>query len=498
VWQNIPNDGTVPPSSPTLFEYFRKEARTSITDNFVILGKDKLFMLAASNHLHYGSAFGASTKFSLSPNDDTLTLQNIRSAFSTYHPRLTITNLAQVDAYGHNGIWEDYVRSIKIADSVVNETWNLICSDPIYKGKTTVIITNDHGRHNNEYWYSHGDTCDGCRHIILLVLGPDTKGGAVDTIRRTQIDIAPTVGELMNVSTPLCQGRSMIPVRPPDSPIPASPNDDTINQPLSLSIRWHPVPRAEKYHVQLSTDTDFVKPLINDATLTWDSKSVGPLSVGTTYFWHVRAINAGGASAWSPTRRFTTVPTIPPIVTLTAPENAAILTKDSIDLSWNTASVEVDRYLLEIALDSLMTKQVLRDSMITEHSRVQKFFRNKAVFWWHVKAHYPLGWAEWSATRRFIVDIPQIVESPVTFTLSFEGNSKQGSPLRLNYALPKASRVTISLFTMRGQRIGKLLDSWQAPAYYTIAMPIRTVPRGFYLLEFTAGSFQKTKRVFRY
>jgi hypothetical protein len=497
VWQNIPNDGAVPPSSPTVFEYFRKELHTSPSENFVILGKDKLYAIAASSHPDYGSAFGASVRFSVSPYDDTLTWKNIISVFTTNHPRLTITNLASVDVWGHSGIWEEYVRAIYLADSVVNKTWDLIQSDSVYKDKTTLIVTNDHGRHDGDAWSGHGDDCDGCRHIILLVLGPDTKAGVMDTIRRTQIDLAPTIGELLDFSTPLCNGTSLIPVRPPATPVLISPGNDTIHQPLTVSLRWTPVTRSERYHIQLGTDSQFFQPLTDDSLLTWNSKTVGPLSIKTVYYWRVRSINSGGASAWSPTRRFTTVPTMPPIVILTAPENAAMLSRNSVHFSWSTTSVEVDRYQLEIALDSPMTMRVFQDSQITKNSTVHKSSRSKALFFWRVKAHYAYGWADWSATRRFIMDVPVAFQPPEKFTFAFGERRKPGSPLVLNYTLPKASNVSIYLYAINGQRIGTVVNAWQKPDFYRVAMPTQTLSRGFYLLDFRAGHYRASKLFFR-
>jgi len=41
---------------------------------------------------------------------------------------------------------------------------------------------------------------------MLLIVGPDTPAGAIDSSTRTQVDIAPTVGRLLGFSTPLSVG----------------------------------------------------------------------------------------------------------------------------------------------------------------------------------------------------------------------------------------------------------------------------------------------------
>jgi arylsulfatase A-like enzyme len=92
-------------------------------------------------------------------------------------------------------------RGFPVTDySLVYELWKLIQTDSIYKNTTTLFITNDHGRHTTDF-AGHRDQCDGCRHIMLMALGPDVKAGEVDSVTRYQIDIAPTIGMLLGYST---------------------------------------------------------------------------------------------------------------------------------------------------------------------------------------------------------------------------------------------------------------------------------------------------------
>lgn len=204
-WQYIANDGSERPHKPTLFEYFRKRQNISQTENYVVLGKDKLNVLSYSDHVEYGISYQASVKTSVSPFDDVRTLENTREVIATYHPRLVIVNLAETDKAGHSAVWSDYVLALQKADSIIYELWAFIQSDTIYNNKTTMFVTNDHGRHTGNF-SDHGDSCDGCRHIMLLVIGPDTPIGNVDTTTFKQIDIAPTVGHLLNFDTPYCSG----------------------------------------------------------------------------------------------------------------------------------------------------------------------------------------------------------------------------------------------------------------------------------------------------
>lgn len=208
-WQSILNDGSELPHKPTIFEYFRKEKNSSASENYVVLGKTKLDILAFSDHPDYGAAYGATVDTTNFQYDDVYTLENVIDVITTSHPRLMITNLSGTDRAGHDGPWSNYITKLQRADSIVNELWIFIQTDPLYSNKTTLIITNDHGRHTTDF-RSHGDGCDGCRHITMLIIGPDTPIDNIDSTRQTQIDIAPSLAQLLKFYTPYAAG-SIIP-----------------------------------------------------------------------------------------------------------------------------------------------------------------------------------------------------------------------------------------------------------------------------------------------
>jgi arylsulfatase A-like enzyme len=128
------------------------------------------------------------------------------------HPHAVIVNCAETDILGHANKWEQYLSAIREVDSLIWVLWKYIQSDSIYKNTTTLFVTNDHGRHDNEHggFKSHGDSCEGCRHIMLLALGPQFKRGAEIMEAACQIDIAPTAAELLDITFPTVPGRSLL------------------------------------------------------------------------------------------------------------------------------------------------------------------------------------------------------------------------------------------------------------------------------------------------
>ena len=85
-------------------------------------------------------------------------------------------------------------------------------SNDFYKDRTTLIVTNDHGRHTAGHldgFVSHGDNCNGCRHVEFFAIGPDFKQDYVSTTPYEQTDIASTIAELMGFSMPTSDGKVM-------------------------------------------------------------------------------------------------------------------------------------------------------------------------------------------------------------------------------------------------------------------------------------------------
>ncbi|MCX6841697.1 MAG: sulfatase-like hydrolase/transferase [candidate division WOR-3 bacterium] len=194
------------PHQPTIGEYYRKETGLPSDKAVFISGKSTIWRYPVSTMPGYGYAWAPSIV--LNSCGDLATWDSLRSVTARSHPSLCYVLLGQVDEAGHTGDTSYYIGSIRQADSLVFEVWKLIQSDSAYRDHTALIVTSDHGRHDDRHggWKDHGCTCHGCRHVLFLALGPDIKADRVVTSRRVQIDIAPTIGCLLDFGTPFAQG----------------------------------------------------------------------------------------------------------------------------------------------------------------------------------------------------------------------------------------------------------------------------------------------------
>lgn len=196
-------------SAPTVWEYLRKERGFDSTQAVYIL-KQLNSPWLPSYHPDYGPNFWP--WYILHGNTDIEVWEHAKTILETYHPVLTVLYLADVDHAGHSGNWLDYTNAIGVADSIINEVWNLLENDLIFKESSTLFVTNDHGRHSDGIstgFSGHGDGCWGCRQVMLLAVGTMIRKGLHSETPRSITDIVPTIGSMLQFPTAYATGSPM-------------------------------------------------------------------------------------------------------------------------------------------------------------------------------------------------------------------------------------------------------------------------------------------------
>jgi hypothetical protein len=195
---------------PSVWEYYRKSVTTSETQAIYCL-KYLSTPWLPSFHKDYGPNYWP--LYVLAGKNDREVWVNAKSQLQNYHPALSVIYLADVDHYGHSGVWENYTTAIMIADSIIGAIWDFLQNDRYFKDNTTLLVTNDHGRHLDGVstgFKGHGDDCWGCRHIMMLGIGPAVKSGGMRISHPYYLpDITPTIGRILDFETPLVSGMVM-------------------------------------------------------------------------------------------------------------------------------------------------------------------------------------------------------------------------------------------------------------------------------------------------
>ena len=115
-------------------------------------------------------------------------------------PRVLYLGLGETDDWAHAGRYDRYLESAHRFDRFVGELWQELQRTEGYRGRTSLVITTDHGRGTGpEDWKSHGEKIPASQNIWIAVLGPDTPASGertnVDPV--TQSQVAPTVAALL-------------------------------------------------------------------------------------------------------------------------------------------------------------------------------------------------------------------------------------------------------------------------------------------------------------
>jgi hypothetical protein len=115
-------------------------------------------------------------------------------------PRVLFVGYGETDSWAHSGRYDLLLTSARQFDRFVEQLWNTMQAMPAYRGKTTFIITTDHGRGSGPVdWKEHGAEPLGSDDIWIAVLGPDTPalGERRNATPVTQSQIAATVAAFL-------------------------------------------------------------------------------------------------------------------------------------------------------------------------------------------------------------------------------------------------------------------------------------------------------------
>lgn len=268
VYETINNFASLPPESPTVFEYFRKELKRPASDAWVVAPSNGFNRIGESSHRSFGPGWGAQVilpKYLLSTassgrgdyggllrdsyetplyapalsgnifeleqletilklsvadfkahartlsSPDELSVYIVRQLMRQFAPSLLWVTLHDIDI-AHAGAYSLYIEGIRRTDRLSAELWKTIQSEPEYAGKTTLVILPDFGRDSDEdaggNGFQHHRTGDAIsRTTWMMALGPGIRAGVVYDRPVDSIDLVPTLSTMMGFTASLSMGK---------------------------------------------------------------------------------------------------------------------------------------------------------------------------------------------------------------------------------------------------------------------------------------------------
>ena len=130
---------------------------------------------------------------------DTFTFRGALEYLQIKRPRVLYLALGETDDWAHDGRYDLYLDAAHRSDQYIKELWETCQQLDEYQGKTTFVITTDHGRGDDrEGWKSHGSSIAGSEYIWIAVIGADTPSlGQRSKIKATQAQVAATLAALL-------------------------------------------------------------------------------------------------------------------------------------------------------------------------------------------------------------------------------------------------------------------------------------------------------------
>jgi hypothetical protein len=125
--------------------------------------------------------------------------------------------LGDTDEWAHAGRYDRYLESIHQADGWMRELWDRLQGSPAFRGRTSLIVTTDHGRGNTPLtWPKHSAIVPGAEEAWIAVMGPFTPARGERRDPASLAQVAATAAQLLGEDF-----RQAVPAAAP--PLPLAP-----------------------------------------------------------------------------------------------------------------------------------------------------------------------------------------------------------------------------------------------------------------------------------
>lgn len=133
---------------------------------------------------------------------DTPTFHLALEYLKAHRPRLLYIAFGETDDWAHARRYDRLLDALRIYDDYLRTLWETLESMDDYRGRTTLVVTTDHGRGvRPKDWVEHDAGIKGSEDIWVAVIGPDTpdRGLVAPAATVYQADVAATILRLLGL-----------------------------------------------------------------------------------------------------------------------------------------------------------------------------------------------------------------------------------------------------------------------------------------------------------
>ncbi len=211
-------------------------------------------------------------------------------------------------------------------------------------------------------------------------------------------------------------------------PLVIAPINNIVMPGVTVLFNWYRAAFSQQYEYRISTSPSFTNPITG--TVFDTSITINGFAQSTDYWWQVRSVFNGVASAWSSSNKFTTgTPGVAigmPIL-LSPADGASISSGNPIELVWSAVPRAVT---YQIKIDTFPD---FRTSPLAFTGQVKADFSGLLIagktYYWAVRAIRGSDSSAYTATRSFVLQTPVISLSSPRLLLPFNGAANQNNLL---------------------------------------------------------------------
>ena len=147
---------------------------------------------------------------------DAFTFAYALEALKNDHPKVIWISFGDTDEWAHSRKYDFYLKAAYDNDAFIRDIYEACESDRFYRGKTTYLITCDHGRGFGNDWNGHGGSTKGSEATWLMAWGKGIQplGETSDNGPFYTKQVAATIAHILGIDFTPESGEHLQPIAP--------------------------------------------------------------------------------------------------------------------------------------------------------------------------------------------------------------------------------------------------------------------------------------------
>ena len=161
------------------------------------------------------------------------------------HPKVFYVGFGDPDAFAHAGEYDRYLQSLNEGDTYIRRIVETCEADPFYKGKTTYLLTCDHGRGLGPKFTGHGGNIRPSRETWFIAFGKGVpvKGETTHNGPFFNKQFAATIADILGIEFTPDNGEKCEPFNPdfykePEAPVASASFEAVEAKPKGRGLRY--------------------------------------------------------------------------------------------------------------------------------------------------------------------------------------------------------------------------------------------------------------------